>query len=493
MKKILIFILFSFNCLTFTVSVERKNSVVCPNSKFSSLTSWIQACKEMPKNRDMAQPVKCCKHSPFFKTVENFFDKIIDPVLADTAHKDSFKEFEYILNLWKKMVSTGPLTQEKLWTISNIGKKLPAKTFYDISVGSESFQPYVQKLIAQDNDEFYVHGDLHGDMHSLIKELEFLLNSGVIDENFRIIKNNVWFLFLGDYVDRGKYGVEVIYTLLRLSLANPDRVVLVRGNHEEHKICSFYGFLQEVIEKFSDQEAYYSIVRIYDFLPIALYLGIENKKENLINYIQCCHGGIEVGYDPKSFLDETKTSYQLLGSLYSPELLKTCDKILNETAPEFTSNVMYLGHQGKHIGFSQKYLPEDTMSIGFLWTDFNVRDSALILYNNGRGFEYGSLATKNILQVQSSERSKIRGIIRAHQHSGDMMKPLVRNKGVYKMWRDDEISLARTFKDGLVWTFNVSPDNVYGQQYGYNFHAFAKIILHKNYNDWTMQVFNINV
>jgi protein phosphatase len=39
-------------------------------------------------------------------------------------------------------------------------------------------------------------------------------------------------IFLGDYGDRGEYSAEVDYVVLKLKLMFPDRVILMRGNHE---------------------------------------------------------------------------------------------------------------------------------------------------------------------------------------------------------------------------------------------------------------------
>ena len=75
--------------------------------------------------------------------------------------------------------------------------------------------------------EAAIVGDLHGDIESLIyilKDVKFL-EKAKKDEDFLMI-------FLGDYGDRGQYSAEVYYVILKLKLMFPDKIVLMRGNHE---------------------------------------------------------------------------------------------------------------------------------------------------------------------------------------------------------------------------------------------------------------------
>ena len=75
--------------------------------------------------------------------------------------------------------------------------------------------------------EAVVVGDLHGDFESLTSILH---SSGFTQ---RMAKNkDAVMIFLGDYGDRGAYSSEVYYALLRLKLAFPEQVILLRGNHE---------------------------------------------------------------------------------------------------------------------------------------------------------------------------------------------------------------------------------------------------------------------
>ncbi len=72
-----------------------------------------------------------------------------------------------------------------------------------------------------------VLSDLHGDLESLLhimKDSQFTEDATKREETILI--------FLGDYGDRGKYSVEVYYTVLKLKLLFPENVILMRGNHE---------------------------------------------------------------------------------------------------------------------------------------------------------------------------------------------------------------------------------------------------------------------
>jgi len=75
--------------------------------------------------------------------------------------------------------------------------------------------------------EALVIGDLHGDLESLIAILK---SSGFTQKMTK--RKDATLIFLGDYGDRGAYSAEVYYTVLKLKLAFPEQVVLLRGNHE---------------------------------------------------------------------------------------------------------------------------------------------------------------------------------------------------------------------------------------------------------------------
>lgn len=83
-------------------------------------------------------------------------------------------------------------------------------------------------ITLNDVNKLKVCGDLHGDLESLINFIE------VCD------LNEDYIIFLGDYIDKGSYSVQVLLIVLLLKIAIPKRVVLLRGNHE-NELCNFYN------------------------------------------------------------------------------------------------------------------------------------------------------------------------------------------------------------------------------------------------------------
>lgn len=179
-------------------------------------------------------------------------------------------------------------------------------------------------------------GDLHGDFESLCS----ILRKNDLKKDF--------FLFLGDYGDRGENSPEVFYTILSLKVSYPEKFFLLRGNHEAPQYVDFspHDLPFRLCEKYGKEgeNVYRKLYSLFDKLQLAAILpekyvflhagfpvnltsleDIEKAKENFPEKSDL----IEILWnDPYEIQGFIPNFYRGIGYLFGKDITEKCLRIL---------------------------------------------------------------------------------------------------------------------------------------------------------------------
>jgi len=201
-------------------------------------------------------------------------------------------------------------------------------------------------------------GDIHGQFYDLLEI--FKIGGKCPDTNY---------LFLGDYIDRGYFGVETISLLTCLKLRYPHRITLLRGSHESRPITQVYGFYGECLRKYGNANVWKYFTDMFDYLTIA---AIVDER------IFCVHGGL---------------------------------------SPSITSL-----DQIRVINRFQEISPDSPIA-DLMWSDPDPERDGYNASQRGAGYSFGQNTINNFLKT-----NKIETIVRGHQLCMDGYQTLFNGK-----------------------------------------------------------------
>lgn len=193
----------------------------------------------------------------------------------------------YVISQAKKMAARearrGDDCKDAEWPETNIHLQLFGAEFLDTAMLIVSAS---QKLIASQPILVKVPAPcrIFGDTHGQLRDLLLLMHV----YGFPSSESNQ-FVFNGDFVDRGVHQVAVVLLLFALKLVYPERVWLVRGNHEMRNMNEKYGFLDSCEEALGvdfGRRVFDLIQKVFDQLPLACIVA---------DRVLVVHGGIGNG------------------------------------------------------------------------------------------------------------------------------------------------------------------------------------------------------
>ena len=169
----------------------------------------------------------------------------------------------------------------------------------------------------------YICGDIHGQFYDLLRLFEILK-----------YPPQSKYLFLGDYVDRGKNSLECILLLLCLKIEFPDKIFLLRGNHESADVNRTFGFYDECKRKVS-LKIYKKFCNLFNILPITALISEK---------ILCMHGGLSKDLTSINQLKLIKRPTEI------PEKGLLCDLVWSDP-DNLISNKNFIENKERGISF----------------------------------------------------------------------------------------------------------------------------------------------
>ncbi|XP_061960293.1 serine/threonine-protein phosphatase 7-like isoform X2 [Populus nigra] len=230
-----------------------------------------------------------------------------------------------------------------------------------------------------ENSRVVVVGDVHGQLHDVM----FLLQ----DAGFPC--EDRFFVFNGDYVDRGAWGLETCLLLLAWKIFLPQRVFLLRGNHESKYCTSVYGFEKEVLAKYGDKgkHVYRKCLGCFEGLPLASVIA---------GRVYTAHGGLfrSVSITPSKRSKGKKNRRIILNSETKPLCLGSLEEL-----SKARRSVLDPPWEGQNL------IPGDV-----LWSDPTMKSGLSPNTERGIGLLWGPDCTEDFLK-----KFELKLIIRSHE------------------------------------------------------------------------------
>ena len=318
-----------------TNPIRKHSSDETENKLSSELDELIIDNNKSPILNDKSKPAN------YGKILDNIINKLY-PIIE--TRKNKFDDSDSPQELNPAVSQKNQLTQDEI-------KFLCTKS---LEIFME--EPVLLEVPAPVN----ICGDTHGQFNDLLRLFEF---------GGRPPNTN--YLFLGDYVDRGYNSIETILYFMLLKILYPDRITLLRGNHECQQITMQYGFYDECRRKYNSINVWRYCCEVFNHLPIAALIenrifvvhgGLSPKLENLDDltklerYKEIEHEGLITDIlwsDPEADIEGFKISPRGAGFLFGGDAV---EKFLDTNKLDCVVRAHQLIMEGYKIMFDNRLI-----------------------------------------------------------------------------------------------------------------------------------------
>lgn len=395
-------------------------------------------------------------------------------IFLNISQDSAITKDDFINLLDKSLHNVSDLCDTRLWVGGNayVSKELE---------NSDLMHPFVQRICVGAGTRLLLLGDSHGDWKSRV----LLLKDEFSDDG--IIKDtNTKICVLGDIVDRGLAGAELLYYFLLLRLKNKNNFFLIRGNHEDVEVNKKFGFARELKAKYGEEnfdQIQHKIKRIYNTFPVALFIKSGNSA------LCGCHGFMDSRYNPELLLNNQDSD--LFFEKYPIEINRfnicntTSFTILNEKNQECCANTD-AAKKFAQVDFLHSVLQEAPGY--FLWIE------------DQNGIKFDQKTADALRQDWSASSCKLLWVFRAHQHycgafgkedsaNSHSMKQLFKGKGVASSFYPEYKREDGKLIPGRYITLQVAPNTIFGKIHGDNYPGFnydtaVSLIVGNTENSW---------
>ena len=292
-----------------------------------------------------------------------------------------------------------PMTSGQVDKILEYYREDPNNTPLHVSYLFKIFNEYKTHLktvknvrdLKTKNKPLVVVGDLHGS----VRDLDLVLRSGGHPKD-------TLYVFNGDFVDRGDFGLEVIIILIGYALCYPDTFILNRGNHEDAAVNVRYGFTTEVVNKYKPAGGEKSrlvslITDVFRWLPIAIVID---------DSVLIVHGGISKEFDIDMLNEIDRAAFPSV--LVPPELPEVYDSLLRYFMTMTTSELKAFEKETNQILPQKIWHWRYLMTL--LWSDPQLPHGFSVNKSRGGGGLFGPDVTDDFLS-----KHNLKMLIRSHQ------------------------------------------------------------------------------